>query len=61
MTLPPGFVVLTLAKGCVCVIPEKVYVAGLRLGKSLRRREAMMRRCEPDAHPSRAPAGPARP
>ena len=36
MTLPPGFVALTLAKGCVCVIPERVYVAGLRLGKALK-------------------------
>jgi hypothetical protein len=42
---PPGFVVLTLAKGGVCVIPERVYVAGLRLGTTLRRREASERRC----------------
>jgi hypothetical protein len=41
---PPGFVALPLAKGCVCVIPERVYVAGLKLGKTLRRREARERR-----------------
>ena len=40
MDLPPGFVALTVAKGCVCVIPERVYLAGLRLGKLMRRREA---------------------
>lgn len=28
------------AKGCVCVIPERVCVAGLRLGTTLRRRGA---------------------
>ena len=44
MDLPPGFVALALTKGCVCVIPERVYVAGLRLGKLLRRREAMQER-----------------
>jgi len=32
---PPGFVALPLGKGCVCVIPERVYVAGRRLGKML--------------------------
>jgi len=37
ITLPPGFVAVPLAKGCVCVIPERVYVAGLKLGKTLRR------------------------
>ena len=44
MALPPGFVALPLGKGCVCVIPERVYVAGLRLGKTLRRREEMQER-----------------
>ena len=46
MNPPPGFVALTLAKGCVCVIPERVYAAGLRLGKTLRRREAMEQRTD---------------
>ena len=45
MDLPPGFVALPLAKGCVCVIPARVYVAGLQLGKTLRRREASEQRC----------------
>jgi hypothetical protein len=43
MILPPGFVAVPL-KGAVLVIPERVYVAGLRLGKLLRRREASQRR-----------------
>jgi len=42
--LPPGFVALPVDKGCLCVIPERVYVAGLRLGKQLRRMEATRRR-----------------
>ena len=46
MNPPPGFVALTLAKGCVFVIPERVYVASLRLGKTLRRREAMEQRTD---------------
>ena len=36
---PPGFVAVPL-KGAVLVISERVYVAGLKLGKTLRRREA---------------------
>lgn len=36
---PPGFVVLTFAKGQMCVIAERVYVADLKLGKFLRRRQ----------------------
>ena len=39
MDLLPGFVALTLGKGRYCVIPEHLYVAGLRLGKTLRRGE----------------------
>lgn len=39
MSPPPGFVSGPL-KGAVLVIPERVYVAGLTLGKTLRRREA---------------------
>ncbi len=42
--LPNGFVALTLAEGCAGVISERVYVAGVRLGTTLRRREAMGRR-----------------
>jgi hypothetical protein len=37
---PPGFVALDLGKGCVLVIREQVYLAGLKLGKALRRRAA---------------------
>ena len=36
---PPGFVAVPL-KGAVLVISERVCVAGLKLGKTLRRREA---------------------
>lgn len=35
---PPSFVAIPL-KGAVLVIPERVYLAGLCLGKMLRRRE----------------------
>ena len=42
--VPAGFVALALGKGCVCVIPVRIYVAGLRLGKQLRRRETLARR-----------------
>lgn len=37
---PPGMVAVPL-QGAVPVIPERVYLAGLRLGKQLRRREAL--------------------
>ena len=53
MTLPPGFVAVPLAKGCVCVIPEWVYVAGLKLGKTLRRQAARGRRCLQKHHERR--------
>ncbi len=32
-----------LGKGCLLVLPERVYVAGLKLGKTFRRREAEKR------------------
>ncbi len=38
---PPGMVAVPLGKGCILVIPERVYLAGLKLGKALRRREAL--------------------
>lgn len=41
---PPGFVALDIGKGCVLVIPERVYLAGLELGKTLRRRQALLQR-----------------
>ncbi len=44
LTLPPGMVAVDLGKGCALVIPERVYLAGLKLGKQLRRREAEARR-----------------
>jgi hypothetical protein len=40
----PGVEALTLAKECLGVIRERVYAAGLRLGKVLKRREAMAQR-----------------
>jgi hypothetical protein len=44
----PGVAAPTLAKWCLGVIPECRYVAGLRLGKVLKRREARERRIEVD-------------
>jgi hypothetical protein len=41
---PPGFVAVEIGKGCVLVIPQRVYLAGLRLGKTLRRREVEAKR-----------------
>jgi hypothetical protein len=35
---PPGMVALPMGKGVVLVLPVRVYLAGLRLGKILRRR-----------------------
>jgi hypothetical protein len=52
LTVPPGFVAVPL-KGAVLVIPEQVYVAGLRLGKMLRRREAREWRCLQKHHERR--------
>jgi hypothetical protein len=51
---PPGFVAVPL-HGAVLVIPERVFVAGLRLGKTLRRREARAQRDggKIDAHVSK--------
>ena len=33
---PPGMIPVPLGKACLLVIPERVYVAGLRLGRPLR-------------------------
>jgi hypothetical protein len=33
---PRGFVVVPLGKACLLVIPERVYVAKLRLGRTVR-------------------------
>ncbi len=44
MTLPPDLVAVDIGKGCLLVIPKRVYLAGLRLGKILRRREAEAKR-----------------
>ncbi len=41
---PPGYIALPVAKGCIVVIPQQAYLAGLKLGKRLRRREAMVKR-----------------
>ncbi len=55
MDLPPGFVAVPL-KGAVLVIPERVSVAGLRLGKRLSRQAASERRAPaPPAPPPRTP------
>jgi len=52
LTLPPGFVAVPL-KGATLVIPERVYVAGLRLGKTLRRRQVRERWCPQKHHERR--------
>ena len=41
---PPGMVAVLLGKGCTLIIPERVYLAGLRLGKTLRRRQVEAKR-----------------
>jgi hypothetical protein len=41
---PSGFVAVEIGKGGTLVIPERIYLAGLKLGKSLRRREAEAKR-----------------
>lgn len=41
---PPGTVTVQLPGGCLLVLSERVYLAGLKLGKTLRRREALARR-----------------
>jgi hypothetical protein len=41
---PPGFVAIPLGKGCELVIPVPVYLAGLKLGKILRRRQVGAKR-----------------
>jgi hypothetical protein len=53
---PPGMVVIPLGKACVLVLPERVYLAGLKLGKALRRRQAEASRAakasdDPDLSP----------
>jgi len=55
--VPAGFVALELPKGCVCVVPIRIYVAGLRLGKQLRRREVLARRgsSSPDDRAAKPP------
>ncbi len=42
--IPPGMVPVWLDGGGVLVIPIAVYVAGLKLGKRLQRREALAHR-----------------
>ena len=36
---PAAFVVVEIGKGCIIVIPERVFMAGVKLGKMLRRRQ----------------------
>ena len=45
---PPGFVTVQIGKACILVIPQHVYVAGLKLGKTLRRRVTLAGRTHPD-------------
>lgn len=53
MTIPPGFVALTLAKGCLCIMPERVYVADLRLEEQIRREAASQGWCPRKPHARR--------
>jgi hypothetical protein len=46
---PPGFVAVEIGKGCTLVIPSRVFEAGLKLGKVLRRRSAAARRTAKEA------------
>ncbi len=41
---PPGLVAIEVGKSCLLVIPEHVYLAGLKLGKILRQRDAEAKR-----------------
>ena len=41
---PPDLIPVPLAKGCVLLLTEREYVAGIRRGKWWRRRQAMARR-----------------
>jgi hypothetical protein len=41
---PPGLIPVEVGKGCVLLLTEGEYLAGLRRGKQLRRREALARR-----------------
>lgn len=56
--LPPGMVAIPLGKGCTLIIPQRIYVAGLKLGKYLRRREAMLKRGTPPPISSAPPQKP---
>ncbi len=47
LDVPAGMLPVYLDGGGVLVIPIAVYVAGLRLGKRLLRREAMAQRKDP--------------
>jgi hypothetical protein len=44
MDSPPGLIAVPLAKGCVLVLTEREYLAGIRRGKWWRRRQAMLQR-----------------
>lgn len=44
LTPPPNMVAVPLGKGTVLVIPKRVYEAGIKLGKLLKRREALAKR-----------------
>jgi len=39
-------IAVEIGKGCVLVLPERVYLAGLTLGKTLRRRVALLQRTQ---------------
>ncbi len=41
LDVPPGFLPVWLDSGAVLVIPMAVYVAGLKLGKTLQRRASL--------------------
>jgi hypothetical protein len=51
-------VAIPLGKGCTLIIPQRIYVAGLKLGKYLRRREAMLKRGTPPPISSAPPQKP---
>jgi hypothetical protein len=46
LTVPPGMVPVWMTGGGVLVLPVAVYVGALKLGKTLLRRQALVRRAQ---------------
>ena len=48
---PSGLIAIPLGKATILVIPERVYLAGIRLGKLLRRRASLIKQTQPKPSP----------